>query len=59
MASKMQTGWIWGRGDPIGAGYAGIEVLGGHNLVRHKGRFIWAKKPKTELWAWFWLEKCG
>ena len=51
MASTMQMGLIWGRGDPIGAGYAGIEVLGGHDLVMCEGRFIWAKKPKTKLWA--------
>ena len=59
LASEMQTGLILGRGDPIGAGYTGIEVLGGQFLVRCKERFIWNKKPKTKLQAQFWLAKCG
>jgi hypothetical protein len=46
LVSEMQAGLIWARGDPIGAGYTAIEVLGGR-----EGRLIWAKKPKTEPWG--------
>ena len=43
MASKVRAGLFWGRKDPIGAGYAGIEVQGGHDRVRREGGLIWAK----------------
>jgi hypothetical protein len=29
LASETRVGLFWGRGDPIGAGYARVEVLGG------------------------------
>jgi len=38
LASEMQAGLIWGRGDPIGAGYAGVEVLGG------RGPRLWSPR---------------
>ena len=45
LASEMQVGLILGRGDPIGAGYAGVEVVRGRDRVRHKGGLVWAAKP--------------
>ena len=45
LASKMQAGSIWGRGDPIGVGYAGFEVVRGHDQVRCKGGLVWATEP--------------
>jgi hypothetical protein len=38
LASEMRMGLIWGRGDPIGAGYAGVEVLGG------RGPRLWSPR---------------
>jgi len=36
---------VWGRGDPIGVGYAKVEVQGG--AIRSGAREpVWAKKPK-------------
>jgi hypothetical protein len=44
----MKCGWPFflGRENPVGVGYAGVEVLGGCNCVRHKGGPIVVKKPK-------------
>jgi hypothetical protein len=36
LASEMQAGLFGGRGDPIGAGYTGVEVLGG------RGPCLWS-----------------
>ena len=47
-----------GRGDLVGAGYAGVEVLGGWDQVRREGRLIWAKISKTEPRGSVWLAKC-
>ena len=43
LASEVHAGLFWGIGNPIGLGYAGIEVQGGHDRVRHKGELVWAK----------------
>ena len=51
MASEMWMGLICGRGDPIGVGHARVEVLVRRDLVRSKGRLVWATKPKTEPWG--------
>jgi hypothetical protein len=36
LASEMRAGLFGGRGDPIGAGYTGVEVLGG------RGSRLWS-----------------
>ena len=35
LASKVRAVCKSGRGDLVGAGYAGVEVLGGRDRVRH------------------------
>ena len=45
----MRAGSFLGRGDPIKAGYAGVEVPGGCNWVKCEGGLVWVKNPKTEL----------
>ena len=40
LANEMREGSFLGRGDPIGAGYAGVEVLGGCDWVKHKGGLV-------------------
>jgi hypothetical protein len=46
LANKMRRGFLSGRGDPIGAGYAGVEVVGGCDGARCKGVLVVAKKAK-------------
>jgi hypothetical protein len=48
LANEMRAGSFLGRGDPIEAGYAGVEAPGGCNWVKHEGGLVWVKKPKTE-----------
>ena len=43
LVSEMWAGSVWGRGDSIGAGYAGVEVVRGCDRVRHGGGLVWAK----------------
>ena len=51
MASEVRVGCKSGRRNPVGAGYVGVEVLGGWDWVRREGRLIWAKISKTEPWG--------
>ena len=44
LAREVQAGLFLGSKDPIRVVYAGIEVQGGHDGVRHKGGLVWAKK---------------
>ena len=46
MANEMRGGFLSGRGDPIGAGYAVVEVVVGCDWVRRKGGLVVAKKAK-------------
>jgi hypothetical protein len=41
LAREMCAGSIWGRGDPIGVGYAGVEVLGG------RGPRLWSPHSRS------------
>ena len=51
MANKTRRGFLSGRGDPIGAGYAGVEVVGGCDWARCKGVLVVAKKAKPSCGA--------
>jgi hypothetical protein len=62
LANKTRRGFLSGRGDPIGAGYAGVEVVGGCDWARCKGVLVVAKKAKpswggsvlaNEMWGGF------
>ena len=46
LANITRRGFLSGRGDPIGAGYAGVEVVGGCDWARCKGVLVVAKKAK-------------
>ena len=46
MANEMRRGFLSGRRDPIGAGYAEVEVVGGCDWVRCTGVLVVAKKAK-------------
>ena len=40
MANEMRVGSFLDRGDLIGAGYTGVEVLGGCDWVKLKGVLV-------------------
>src|ERR1700676_4633094 len=46
LANETRRGFLSGRGNPIGAGYAGVEVVGGCDWARCKGVLVVAKKAK-------------
>ena len=46
MANETWGGFLSGRGDPIGAGYAGVEVVVGCDWVRREGGLVVAIKAK-------------
>ena len=46
LASEMQVGSFWDRGDHIEAGYTGVEVQGGCDWVRCERGPVWAKNQK-------------
>ena len=46
LANKMRGGFLSGRGDPIGAGYAVVEVVVGCDWVRREGGLVVAIKAK-------------
>jgi hypothetical protein len=48
-----------GRGDPIRAGYAGVEVMGGCNWVRRKGAGCGKKNHNRAAGARFWQTQYG
>jgi hypothetical protein len=47
----MRVGFLSGRGDPIGAGYARVKVVGECNWVRHEGGAGCGQKTITEPWG--------
>ena len=62
MANETWRGFLSARGDPIKAGYAGVEVVGGCDWARCKGVLVVAKKAKpswggsvlaNEMWGGF------
>ena len=46
MANETRRGFLSARGDPIGAGYAVVEVVVGYDWVRREGGLVVAKKAK-------------
>ena len=56
LVSKMWAGSVWGRGNLIGAGYAGVEVMRGCDWVRRKGGLFWLKIKNRATGALFGVE---
>ena len=44
----MRGGFLLGRGDPIGAGYAGVEVVGGVQLGKAQEGAGCGQKPELQ-----------
>ena len=58
LASKMWTGLIWCRGDPIGAGTLGLRYWEGTIWSGTRGGSFELKTKNRAVGAWFWLAKC-